>query len=71
VPDDFNGDDGWRVGAAEKQPFASGDITEACNVLLFVTLPLLSFGGPGHPLNMAAIGGHVCLFSFPLPQFSI
>jgi hypothetical protein len=24
VPDDFSGDDGWRVGAAEKQPLASG-----------------------------------------------
>jgi hypothetical protein len=58
MPDDFNGDDGWRVGAAEKQPLASGDITGACNVLLFVTLSLSSFGGPGHPLNTAAIGDH-------------
>jgi hypothetical protein len=59
MPDDFNGDDGWLVDAAEKQSLASGDITGAYNVLLFATPPLSSFGGPGHPLNMAAIGDHV------------
>jgi hypothetical protein len=28
-------------------------------VLLFIALPLSSFGGPGHPLNTAAIGDHM------------
>jgi hypothetical protein len=62
VPNDSSGDGGWRVGAAEKQSLASGDITEACNVFLFVAFPLTSFGGPGHPLDMAAIGDRVFRF---------
>ena len=47
VPDNFSGDGGWLViSAAEKEPLASGDITEGCNVLLFAAPSLFSFGGP-------------------------
>jgi hypothetical protein len=50
--------DGWVGGTAATRSLAFRDISGGCGISLVATLSLSSFGGPGHPLNMAAIGDH-------------
>ena len=50
--------DSWFGCTAATRSLAFRDISEGCDISLVATLSLSSFGGPGHPLNMAAIGDH-------------
>ena len=50
--------DSWFGCTAATRSLAFRDISEGCDISLVATLSLSSFGGPGNPLNMAAIGDH-------------
>jgi hypothetical protein len=63
--------DSWFGGTAAARPLAFRGISEGCDISLVSTLSLSSFGGPGHPLDMATIGDHdggLSFSNFNLPS---